>query len=167
MTINIEETGAGALPQELDIQGVAVTLLEAAADYTKDEYELTCDLLLCDEKEIQELNRQHRGIDAPTDVLSFPNIEFEFPGCWPKELADNLFEPDSGELMLGSVALCKQRVISQAEEYGHSVLREYAFLLLHSLLHLCGYDHMDEKERKEMEDAQRRILGELHLTRNI
>ena len=166
MTINIEETGAGALPPDLDTQKTAENLLRETADYTDSEYELCCDVLLCDEQTIQELNRIHRGIDRPTDVLSFPNLDFAGPGVWPELKEDDLFEPDSGELMLGSIALCKQRVLAQAEEYGHSVLREYAFLIEHSLLHLCGYDHMTDDERDEMEKAQRDVLNALHLTRD-
>ena len=130
-------------------------------------YELCCDVLLCDEHDIHELNRLHRGIDSATDVLSFPNLDFDAPGAWPDELPDDLFEPDSGELMLGNIAICKQKVLEQAEQYGHSVKREFAFLITHSLLHLCGYDHMNDADRLLMEEKQEKILTNLHLTRDI
>ena len=166
MTVNIEETGAGKLPDGLDTQGTAAEVLEMTASFTNAAYELSADVLLCDEQTIQDLNRQFRQLDKPTDVLSFPNLEFDAPGKWPDEPEDDLFDPDTGELMLGSIAVCKERVLSQAAEYGHSVRREYAFLLAHSFLHLCGYDHMEEEERLQMETAQDTILRRLHITRD-
>ena len=166
MTVNIEETGAGQLPDGLDTQGTAAEVLEMTASFTNAAYELSADVLLCDERTIQDLNRQFRQLDKPTDVLSFPNLEFDAPGEWPDEPGDDLFDPDTGELMLGSIAVCKERVLSQAAEYGHSVRREYAFLLAHSFLHLCGYDHMEEEERLQMEAAQDTVLKRLHITRD-
>ena len=165
MTINIEETGTGVLPSDLALQKTAETVTRAAAEFAHSPAELSVDILLCDEDQIQELNRQYRGVDQPTYVLSFPNIEFAAPALWPDPVSAYLFDPESGELMLGNIALCKQRILSQAEEYGHTVRREYAFLTVHSLLHLFGYDHMDEDERAVMEAAQREILERVGITR--
>ena len=78
---------------------------------------------------------------------------------------DSLFDPETGELMLGNIVISKEKVISQAEEYGHSVKREYAFLIAHSMLHLLGYDHMEEEERTVMERKQREILKKLKIER--
>ena len=167
MTVNIEETGAGILPEEIRTEQITSDLLSEIAEMTGSVYELCCDVLLCDEHDIHELNRLHRGIDSATDVLSFPNLDFDAPGAWPDELPDDLFEPDSGELMLGNIAICKQKVLEQAEQYGHSVKREFAFLITHSLLHLCGYDHMNDADRLLMEEKQEKILTNLHLTRDI
>ena len=75
------------------------------------------------------------------------------------------FDPESGEFLLGDIVISKEKVIAQAEEYGHSVKREYAFLIAHSVLHLSGYDHMEEEERIEMETLQREILNELNILR--
>ena len=75
------------------------------------------------------------------------------------------FEPESGELLLGDIVISKEKVFSQAEEYGHSVEREFAFLIAHSVLHLCGYDHMEEEERLLMERMQREILEKLDILR--
>ena len=75
------------------------------------------------------------------------------------------FDPETGELLLGDIVISKEKVIAQAEEYGHSVKREYAFLIAHSVLHLSGYDHMEEEERIEMETLQREILNELNILR--
>lgn len=78
---------------------------------------------------------------------------------------DSAFDPESGELVLGDIVISKERVIAQAEEYGHSIRREYAFLIAHSMLHLMGYDHMEEEERAVMEQKQRDILEQLGITR--
>ena len=165
MTINIEETGTGVLPTDLDCRATAELVTEGTARFVGAEYDLTVDILICDEEEIRQLNRDFRGMDQATDVLSFPNLEFEAPAVWPAEIDPMLLDPDSGELMLGNIAVCRQRILSQAEQYGHSARREYAFLITHSLLHLCGYDHIGDQEREQMEEAQRQILNDLGITR--
>ena len=103
---------------------------------------------------------ENRGIDKSTDVLSFPMFELESPGVFTEDLEEDPgnFDPDSGELLLGDIILNWDRVLSQAEEYGHSVERELAFLIAHSMLHLFSFDHMEEEERKEMEEKQEMIL---------
>lgn len=167
MTVNIEETGTGILPEGIKAEKVSLDLLNEVAEMTGSAYELSCDILLCDEDAIHELNQLHRGIDSATDVLSFPNLNFDAPGQWPEDLPDDLFEPDSGELMLGNIAVCKQKVLEQAELYGHSAKRELAFLIAHSFLHLCGYDHIEDADRLLMEETQEKILTNLNLTRDI
>ena len=130
------------------------------------DWEVQLSVSLVDEDEIQEANRLYRGKDAPTDVLSFPMVEFELKEEKPYPIPESEdFDPDSGELLLGDIVLCVPRVISQATEYGHSVKREYAFLIVHSLLHLMGYDHMDSDERAAMEDMQRKILDTMGISR--
>ena len=131
-------------------------------------YEATVSLLLTDGAGIRQYNAQYRDIDAETDVLSFPNLEFESPGDFSvAETAEaDCFDPDSGELVLGDIILSVERVKSQAKEYGHSELREFAFLVAHSLFHLCGYDHMEEKEAARMEEKQEAVLASLGITRD-
>lgn len=131
-------------------------------------YEATVSLLLTDGAGIRQYNAQYRGMDAETDVLSFPNLEFETPGDFSvAETAEaDCFDPDSGELVLGDIILSAERVKSQAKEYGHSELREFAFLVAHSLFHLCGYDHMEEKEAARMEEKQEAVLAALGITRD-
>ena len=112
------------------------------------------------------MNRQFRGIDRPTDVLSFPMVDYEEPGKFDfLEEAMEYFNPETGELMLGDIVISKEKVIAQAEEYGHSTQREYAFLIAHSMLHLFGYDHMEEDERAVMEQKQKEILEQLQILR--
>ena len=113
------------------------------------------------------MNLEYRQIDSATDVLSFPMQEFDHPGDFSvfREGDYSVFDPASGELMLGDIVVNAQRVAQQAKEYGHSQIREYAFLIAHSLLHLVGYDHMEEEERLEMEDQQRRIMEMVRIPR--
>ena len=131
-------------------------------------YEATVSLLLTDGIGIRQYNAQYRDIDAETDVLSFPNLEFESPGDFSvAETAEaDCFDPDSGELVLGDIILSVERVKSQAKEYGHSELREFAFLVAHSHFHRCGYDHMEEKEAARMEEKQEAVLASLGITRD-
>ena len=113
------------------------------------------------------MNLEQRGIDRPTDVLSFPMIEYDAPGDFSviDEETGDAFNPETGELMLGDIVISKEKVLSQAEEYGHSPKREYAFLIAHSMLHLFGYDHMEEEERAEMEAHQRAIMEKVWIPR--
>ena len=113
------------------------------------------------------MNLQHRQIDAPTDVLSFPMVTYETPGDFSilEEDGADCFEPDSGELMLGDIVISADKVLEQSAEYGHSVKREYAFLIAHSMLHLMGYDHMTEEDAAEMERLQEEILKQLNILR--
>ena len=131
--------------------------------------ELEVGLTITDSRGIHELNKEFRGIDAPTDVLSFPNVSYEKAGDFSvligEQLVD-LLDPDTGKIMFGDIVINEDRVRSQAEDYGHSIKREFAFLVAHSMLHLCGYDHMEEEEAKVMEKKQEDVLGELGITRD-
>lgn len=164
MTLFFEEEGT--LTLDLPCKELAEKVIEAALDYIACPYEAEVNLLLTMNNEIQEMNRNFREIDRPTDVLSFPMIDYEKAGDFDflEEMMD-AFHPESGELMLGDIVISKEKVISQAEEYGHSVEREYAFLLAHSMLHLFGYDHMEDDERMEMEQKQKEILEQLQILR--
>ena len=118
------------------------------------------DVLLTDDENIHQINLDMRQIDNPTDVLSFPMCDFETPGDFSllEETPEEYFNPDTGELMLGDIVISVEKVKEQAEKYGHSETRELAFLVAHSMLHLSGYDHMEEEERLEMEQKQSEIL---------
>ena len=115
-----------------------------------------------------EYNKEYRNIDRETDVLSFPNIPFETEADFSivEENCSDYFQPDSGELILGDIILSVDRICSQAESYGHSRKREFAFLVAHSMLHLCGYDHETPEEAAVMEQKQETILSALGLTRD-
>ena len=114
----------------------------------------------------QRVNTEFRNIQAPTDVLSFPMIPFETPADYSVvEKDESYFDLDSDELLLGDIMISVPKVFAQAEEYGHSVTREFCFLVAHSMLHLLGYDHMTEDEAKVMEAKQAAALKELGINR--
>ena len=123
--------------------------------------------MITDDEGIREFNRQFRQVDSPTDVLSFPMIPFEREADFSIVEAEeaDCFDPDSGELLLGDIIISAQKVLEQAEKYGHSTKREFAFLTAHSMLHLCGYDHMEQEQAKAMEQKQEQILVRLGITR--
>ena len=164
MTLLFEEEGE--LRLELPCEALAAKVIETALDYVKCPYEAEVNLLLTMNEEIKEMNTNFRGIDCPTDVLSFPMVDYEEAGNFSfLENTDSYFHPESGELILGDIVISKEKVIAQAKEYGHSVEREYAFLIAHSMLHLFGYDHMEENERQFMEEKQEGILELLQILR--
>ncbi len=158
MTVEIEYEAEKklALPWEKIIREV----VEEAMDYEDCPYEAEVSVTLTDNASIREINRDHRGIDSPTDVLSFPMIEYGRPADFDglEEQAEDYFNPETGELMLGDIVVSVEKVEEQAEKYGHSQERELAFLVAHSMLHLFGYDHMEEEERLVMEKKQAEIL---------
>ena len=137
MTELMEEAAALILEDE----GVRADEAEISVTFVTDE-------------EIRELNAQFRGIDRATDVLSFPQFE------------DVQDIPDEGPAVLGDVVISLERARAQAEEFGHSEKRETIYLFVHSILHLLGYDHMEEGEKKEMRAAEEKTMEKLGLARS-
>ena len=164
MTITIDYETSKKL--EFDYEDYIHRVIEKAMDYEACPYEAEINVLITDNEQMRQINAENRGIDAPTDVLSFPMIEYETPADFDA-LEDmwEVFHPETGELLLGDIVLSVDKIKSQAEEYGHSVERELSFLVAHSMLHLFGYDHMEEEERAVMEQKQREILQQLSITR--
>lgn len=129
-------------------------------------YEASVSLLVTDDPGIREINREMRKIDAATDVLSFPMSEYEKPGDFSHLEEDPVaFDPDSGELLLGDIVLSADHVRSNAVDFNHSLRREFAFLIVHSMLHLTGFDHMEESDRTRMETAQKEVMQILDIPR--
>ncbi len=151
-----------------DIQKIADAVIEKVLETEQCPYESQINILLTDNEGIRGYNAQFREIDRETDVLSFPNVEYEYPADFSilEEMEADCFDPDSGELVLGDIIISVDKVIEQAESYGHSQKREFAFLIAHSMLHLCGYDHMEEEEAKIMEAKQEKVLSDLGITRD-
>ncbi len=149
------------------VEETATLVIEAVLKSEGCPFHATVNLLITDNEGIREYNRQYREIDKETDVLSFPNLDFDAPGDFGKvtENKADYFDPDSGELILGDVIVSADKVIEQAENYGHDQKREFAFLVAHSMLHLCGYDHMADDERVVMEEKQEAVLQGLGITR--
>ncbi|SFG07877.1 rRNA maturation RNase YbeY [Oribacterium sp. WCC10] len=158
MTVNIDFEVEKKL--DLQFEDIIKEIIAAAIDYEKCPYDCEVSVVITDDDGIHELNRETRGIDAPTDVLSYPMVDWENPADFDRidEENSDIFNPDTGELLLGDIVLNQNRIESQAAEYGHTERRELAFLVAHSMLHLFGYDHMVDDERIEMERRQKEIL---------
>lgn len=166
MTITITEDKELSYPEEFNT--IIKDIIEYSIDYLKCPYECEVEVILTDNDGIHELNKAERGIDAPTDVLSFPMLDFSEPADLSiiEENPNEYFNPETGELLLGDIVLNLDRVKSQALDYGHSEKREIAFLTAHSMLHLFGYDHMNDSEREVMERTQDDILNKRGYTRD-
>lgn len=155
---------AGCIMNIIYEEGQVVTeeILDAmteAAEYAVETEGLDADrceisVTFVDMDEIHELNRQYRSVDRPTDVLSFPQFE---------DMENDL--PEQGEICLGDVVICKEKACEQACEFGHSFEREIVYLFVHSVLHLMGYDHMEEAEKREMRMREEEIMAHLGIER--
>ena len=150
--------------QELDFdyENILEKVIRQAAEQEKCPYEFEVNVTFTDNDSIREINREFRELDVPTDVLSFPMVDYPAPADFSELEEENAsaeyFHPETGELILGDIVISVERAKMQAEEYGHSLKREICFLTAHSMLHLSGYDHVEDEERIQMEDMQREIL---------
>lgn len=139
--------------------------IEGALDQENISVPCEVSVLLTDNQGIRQINREYRDVDRETDVLSFPMFEF-VPGCFPEDVS-NLLDPGSRLLPLGDMALSVEKIQSQAQEFGHSQEREIGYLTVHSVLHLLGYDHLDEGEmKKQMRGREDAIMEYLNIPRN-
>ncbi len=145
-----------------EVESLVKAVCDKALELEECDFDAQISITFTDNKSIHEINSEHRGIDRPTDVLSFPMIEFDEEGN-----ADSSdFEYDGDFVMLGDIVISIEKAIEQAKEFGHSVTREIAFLTAHSMLHLLGYDHeTSEEDEKIMFSKQENILEELNITR--
>ena len=158
ISISTEVEGADTEETSALIRSTIATALAAQG------VEVPCeiDVLLSDDAGIHAINLDMRGVDRPTDVLSFPMFDLT-PGEKPQE---DWADPDSGCVPLGDMVLSLERVEAQAQEYGHSRERELSYLVVHSVLHLLGYDHLDEGPQKaQMREREDTIMEEIGLTR--
>lgn len=165
MTFCVENETKEELP--FDVEEIVTKVIERALEQEECPYEASVAVLLTDNEGIHAMNKEFRDIDRPTDVLSFPNVDYEEPADFSgvEASAEDYFDPETGELCLGDIVISVDKVYEQAQEYGHAPLREFAFLVAHSILHLLGYDHMEEEEAKVMEAKQEEILTSLGITR--
>ncbi|MCR5083598.1 MAG: rRNA maturation RNase YbeY [Parasporobacterium sp.] len=154
---------------DFDYEELIEKVIDSALEAEGCPYEAEVSVTITDNASIQEINKLQRNIDSPTDVLSFPFLEYEIPGNFDfledDDLVSAYFNPDSGELTLGDIVISYEKVLSQAEEYGHEIKRELAFLVAHSMMHLFGYDHETEEEAKEMFAKQEAVLSKLGIVR--
>ena len=151
------------LEEEFPYRALLEKVISAALDAEGVQTNCEVDVLITDDEGIHQINLEQRGVDAPTDVLSFPMFEFA-PGQPPAEEAE--IDPETGLLPLGDMVVSMERARAQGEEYGHGTQRELAYLAVHSVLHLLGYDHMDEGPMKaQMRAREEAILDKLGILR--
>ena len=156
------------VPFSFDWEEIARKVIDYTIEHEDFPYEAEVNLTLTDNEGIHEVNKNFRQIDRPTDVLSFPMLSYEQAGDFSRleEDYDDNFNPDTGEIMLGDILISVDKVLEQAESYGHSEMREFSFLIVHSMLHLFGYDHMTPEDAAVMEPKQRQILEEMNISRD-
>ncbi len=135
-----------------------------ALEFIGQKEDVDVELSIVSEEEIRSTNLETRGIDSVTDVLSFPTIDATKSAISSRDYPFDV-DPESGKIMLGEIMICLKRAIEQSEEYGHGVDRELGFLFAHGMLHLFGYDHVEESDEIEMRSAQGAILEKTGLTR--
>jgi len=153
---------------DFDTEKTALAVIEKVLETEKCPFDAEVNLLITNNEGIRGYNASMRDIDRPTDVLSFPGLFFEEPSVFwiPEEEKADYTNPENGCIVLGDIIISAEKVLSQAEEYGHSIKREFAFLVAHSMYHLCGYDHMTPEEAAVMEAKQEAILAILQITRD-
>ena len=154
---------------DIEVEERLIPLLEraihAALDAEGVDVDCEINVLLTDDEGIHRTNLEMRNVDRPTDVLSFPMFDL-VPGEAPTEEDEELFDPATGRLPLGDMVISMERVAAQAEEFGHSERRELSYLVVHSVLHLLGYDHLDEGEEKaRMRAREEAVMAELGISR--
>jgi probable rRNA maturation factor len=148
-----------------DYEALVRQVISAALEAERVEVPCEVDVLFTDDEGIHQINLEQRGVDRPTDVLSFPMFEWT-PGEPPTEETAEL-DTATELLPLGDMVLNLDRAKAQAEEFGHSTQRELAYLTVHSVLHLLGYDHMDDGPmQKQMRGREEEILSSLGITRD-
>ncbi len=148
---------------DTDAEGME-PLCAALEGLAESDAPLALEVLLVGEEEIRTLNREQRGVDRVTDVLSFPSMEdIKGKPIVADEHAEELDE--EGRLYLGSIVICEKRAREQAQEYGHSYARELNYLTVHGVLHCLGYDHETEEEKREMREKEESVMKKLGLAR--
>ena len=140
---------------DIDYNTIIKKVVEEAIDFVKCPFECEVNVTIVDNDSIKEINKAQRDIDKETDVLSFP---LGSGGKYDRNM-------ETGALQLGDIVISKEHVLAQAEAYAHSPKREFAFLIAHSMLHLFGFDHMEEEERMIMEAKQREIMEKVQILR--
>ncbi|MBD7909784.1 MULTISPECIES: rRNA maturation RNase YbeY [Clostridium] len=158
--------------EKIDVNDDIIRGLEDTIAFALEEEEVTipCEvsLVFVDNEEIKEINKENRGIDRVTDVLSFPMLDYPerkvYKECYKDKVFDETFM-DGDQLVLGDIVLSLEKAEEQGKEYNHSFQREASYLVVHSVLHLLGYDHMDEEEKKIMRRREEEILDKLNIKR--
>lgn len=164
MTEVIIENIAEQIEIQDEIKETIELCIEKSLEYEGCDFDAQVSVTICDDEEIHRINKEQRDIDKPTDVLSFPMLFFDENG----DIIDSDYDMDGDFVILGDIVISAERAMEQAEEYGHSFKREMAFLTVHSMLHLLGYDHVtSEEDEKVMFQRQEEILSKIGITREV
>lgn len=157
---------------KIEVSKEFIENLEKVIEFTLKEEEVLIpseiSMIFVDNEEIREINNETRGIDRATDVLSFPMLDYEDKKVFKELYKDKDFDitfMDGEELVLGDIVLSLERALEQSKEYNHSFEREASYLVVHSVLHLLGYDHMEELDKKIMRKREEDILSKLNIRR--
>lgn len=155
---------------DFDIDKLSKKIVKCVLELEKVYFDISVNISIVDNKVIKKYNKNFRDINKETDVLSFPNIDFDKPSNFRKLVNGNIIDVsiidlNSKTIFLGDVVISYEKVITQAKLYEHSVKREFAFLLTHSMLHLLGYDHINVNDEKIMFKKQDVILDKLKIKR--
>lgn len=164
MTEIIIENIAEATDLSEDLRKTIEISVNKALEYEGYDFDAQVCVTICDNEQIREINLEQREIDSATDVLSFPMLDFDEDG----RVIVTEYDMDDGYVILGDIVISMERAGEQAEEFGHSLKREVAFLTVHSMLHLLGYDHVtNEEDERVMFGKQEEILNLLGITREV
>ncbi|MCM0648822.1 rRNA maturation RNase YbeY [Clostridium swellfunianum] len=153
-----------------ELEDILTHIIDYALKEEKVDIDYEVSVVFVDNEEIRELNKNFREIDRETDVLSFPMLEFPYQKVYKDVYTGRSFEDsylNEGRLVIGDIAISLEKALEQSVEYGHSFLREVAYLTVHSVLHLLGYDHMQEDEKVLMRKREEDILAKFDIVRQI
>lgn len=158
--------------EKIEVSEILIENLKKVIEFTlrEEEVDVECEvsLLFVDNEEIREINNETRSIDRETDVLSFPMLEYQDKKVFKQLYKNYEFSQsdfDGNELVLGDIVLSLEKTLEQSKEFNHSYEREASYLVVHSVLHLLGYDHMEEEDKVIMRSREEEILNKLNITR--
>ena len=147
------------IEEEKDIEIKIKEVVEKALEVEGAKCDINLSIVVTDNESIRKINKENRNIDNPTDVLSFPGYE--------KEEWEELKNYDSEVIYIGDIVVSKEKILEQAKEYETGFEREFCYLIAHGMLHLMGYDHMEEEDKKVMREKEEEIMKKLNLERKI
>lgn len=136
-------------------------VIEEIYNIEKLKFDAYVSVIITDKEEIRQINLDERGIDSPTDVLSFPYLEYDENYKLITQLHKEDFDPEYNAVCLGDMVICYDKILEQAKEYGHSEERELSYLVAHSMYHLLGYDHITDDLKKDMREKEESALNEI------
>ncbi|MBO5409518.1 MAG: rRNA maturation RNase YbeY [Clostridia bacterium] len=136
-----------------------LTFVKNCLEAVNPSFPVQLSITVTDNETIREVNKEQRQIDKPTDVLSFPMLFFQAPEVLEHPLTEWDYDPETNKVVLGDILISHEKIREQAQEYGHTFEKELCYLVLHGILHLFGYDHMNDDDKKVMRQREKEILA--------